>query len=264
MKIREEIIEIDIEKIKPNKFFNRSFDIEKLKKMAETIKAQGIINLSEVDENNTIITGELRWRSAKLAGLKTIKVKRISGLTEFEKMCRCFIENRHRQNMTYAEEIEAIRKLLSYLKSFAKRKGRRGPRPVQKELAKALGLSEQWLSNILRVERKGIDELKAKTEKGMFSATDAIRIANLPVAVQTEIIKEVKSNKIEESKLRKVKRFVAAKETDSIERLITWLEKSEDMVDVEVEKLEQDEILLIKKHFEVYLLPFYEEVCRIC
>jgi len=76
------IKEIEVEKIKPDPEQPReSFDKEKLKELAQTFKTQGIIQPIEIDENYQIITGERRWRAAKLAGLKKIPCKIVRGLT---------------------------------------------------------------------------------------------------------------------------------------------------------------------------------------
>lgn len=259
--MKEEVTEININKIKPNKFFKRSFSEEELREMAKTIKVQGIINLIEIDENNVIITGGLRWRATKLLGRKMIKVKRITGLTEFEKMCRCFIENRHRKNLSYAEEIDAIKKLFKHLKSFCKRKGKRGPIPFQGNLAKILGVSESWLSQILSIERKGIEELKTKAKEGKLSTMEAIEIAKLPEMTQKEILEQIPKNKIEESRPNRTIRLSTVQEANHFKRLMFWLEKGKVVFDIEINGLNPNETFLIKKYFDDYLLPFYKELC---
>ena len=71
-----EIIEIEIDKIKPDKDQPRtSMDELELKEMAQSIVTQGVINPIEVDNDMVIITGERRWRAAKIAGLKVVPVK---------------------------------------------------------------------------------------------------------------------------------------------------------------------------------------------
>ncbi len=74
MKLDEKIISIPIEKIKPDVNQPRQYiDEEDLKGMAQSIVTEGIINPIEVDKNFVIVTGERRWRAAKIAGLKSVR-----------------------------------------------------------------------------------------------------------------------------------------------------------------------------------------------
>ena len=108
-----EIKEIEINKIKPDKEQPRKdFDKEKLKELAETYKTQGVIQPIEIDENFVIITGERRWRAAKLAGLKKIPCKIVEGLTPEQKLERRIVENIHHEPLTDLEKAEAIKKLM--------------------------------------------------------------------------------------------------------------------------------------------------------
>jgi len=108
-----EIKEIEVEKIKPDPEQPReSFDKEKLKELAQTFKTQGIIQPIEIDENYQIITGERRWRAAKLAGLKKIPCKIVRGLTPEQKLERRLIENIHHEPLTEIEKAKAIKKLI--------------------------------------------------------------------------------------------------------------------------------------------------------
>ena len=79
----EKYISIPIDKIRPDKNQPRkSFDEDALKGMAVSIKNEGVINAIEIDEKFIIITGEQRWRAAKIAGLKEVPVKIIENITE--------------------------------------------------------------------------------------------------------------------------------------------------------------------------------------
>ena len=69
-----EIVEIDSIEVNPFQPRTDSFEIEKLKEMAQTIKQVGLIHpplVRRVSENlYELIAGERRFRAAKLAGLK--------------------------------------------------------------------------------------------------------------------------------------------------------------------------------------------------
>jgi len=68
-----ELKQIPINKIKPDREQPRTiFKKEILQELASTYKEQEIIQPIEIDEKKTIISGERRWRAAKISGLKKI------------------------------------------------------------------------------------------------------------------------------------------------------------------------------------------------
>lgn len=71
---------------------------------------EGVINPIEVDENYVIVTGEMRWRAAKLAGLKTIPAKIIKINAE-GRFLRQVIENVHHNTMSDWDTAKALEKL---------------------------------------------------------------------------------------------------------------------------------------------------------
>ncbi|MDH5174659.1 MAG: ParB/RepB/Spo0J family partition protein, partial [Elusimicrobiota bacterium] len=71
-----EVVSVDINKIKPNKYQSRTqFDQEKLKELASSIKREGVVQpiiVSPSGENYQLVAGERRWWAAKMAELKEI------------------------------------------------------------------------------------------------------------------------------------------------------------------------------------------------
>ncbi len=53
----------------------KAFFTEQTKQLAESVRQEGIINPIEVDSEGVIVTGEYRWRAAKMLGLQTVPVK---------------------------------------------------------------------------------------------------------------------------------------------------------------------------------------------
>lgn len=109
-----DILEIRVNKIKPDPKQPRSYiNMEKVKEMAASMKIEGVINPIEIDEDNTIITGELRWRAAKEAGLTTVPCIRreIDGRNRYR---RQLIENIHNNSMSAIDTARAIKKLLEH------------------------------------------------------------------------------------------------------------------------------------------------------
>jgi len=80
---------------------------EELKLLSETFEAQNVINPIEIDENNTIILGERRWRAALLKGLEKIPVRRRNGLTQSERFERQLIDDAQRKQLTSQEKVWA-------------------------------------------------------------------------------------------------------------------------------------------------------------
>jgi hypothetical protein len=113
MKITTKMPEVDIEKIKPDPNQPRSYiDELELREMAQSIVTEGIINPIEIDEKFMIITGERRWRAAKLAGLKTVPVK-VLEISKEERFLRQMVENLHNDSMAYADTAKGLKKLIN-------------------------------------------------------------------------------------------------------------------------------------------------------
>jgi ParB family chromosome partitioning protein len=94
-----QILQKNINEIRPDPNQPRkNFPEKRIREMAKSILTEGIINPIEIDKDGVIITGEMRWRSAKEAGLTTVPVKVIDpGENRFR---RQVIENVHHNTMT--------------------------------------------------------------------------------------------------------------------------------------------------------------------
>jgi len=105
-----------VDKITPDALQPRKyFDEEALKEMAISIKNEGLINPIDFDENFVIITGERRWRSSKLAGLKEVPVRFLSGLSPDKRFIRQVQENLHQNTMSAwdtALALDKVRKMI--------------------------------------------------------------------------------------------------------------------------------------------------------
>jgi ParB-like chromosome segregation protein Spo0J len=121
--------------------------------MATSIRNEGVINDIEIDERFIIITGEQRWRAAKLAGLKEIPVKMIKGIKGKERFIRQVQENIHHNTMSPLETAEALDKIRRGLLSSAQEvKTRKDHKPNLKgvaELNKLLGTRKSTLIEYL-------------------------------------------------------------------------------------------------------------------
>lgn len=147
-----EIIEVDIRKITRDKNQPRNnFDPAAIIDMAKSIKTEGIINPIEVDKDFVIVTGEMRWRSAKKAGLETVPVKVITISSE-ERFRRQVIENVHHNTMTEEDTAKAVKHLLDDLQPRTARMAKRlqgGGTEIKGTayLSEMIGKSESWVKD---------------------------------------------------------------------------------------------------------------------
>jgi len=106
---------VDIRKVEPNPTQPRQyFDEDALKELAESMKTLGIIQPLLVSDNGghyTIISGERRYRAARLAQLTEIPVI-IKEYTEMEILQAAIIENIQRQDLTPIEEANSYKRLM--------------------------------------------------------------------------------------------------------------------------------------------------------
>ena len=108
---KHQITYVDPTLIKPDPDQPRKANLEKVDALAVNIKAEGIINPIEVDENYVIITGEHRWRAALKLKLKTVPVKIFSISDPFDRFVRQVAENSNQDVMTPMESARAISRI---------------------------------------------------------------------------------------------------------------------------------------------------------
>ena len=125
-------------KFQPRKNFNQ----DTLKELADSIKAQGIIQpiLVRIISNNQyeIIAGERRWQAAKIANLKEVPVI-IKDISDSTALAMALIENIQREDLNVIEEARGIKRLIDEFNI------------THEEAAEAVGKSRTTVSNILRL-----------------------------------------------------------------------------------------------------------------
>jgi len=141
----ENIINIAIDKIKPNKYQPRLvFNEEKLKDLAESIKQKGLIEpimvvQSVVPGEYELIAGERRLRASKLAGLTEIKAIVNKAASDKDKLDLALIENLQREDLNPIEEAKAY-KLYSDKYKY-----------TQEEISKIVNKNRAVIANTLRL-----------------------------------------------------------------------------------------------------------------
>ncbi len=93
----------------------QNFDEDQLRELAESIREHGVIQPLIVQKKGgfyEIITGERRWRAAKMAGLKEIPVL-VRDYTKQESAEIALIENVQREDLNPIEEAQAYQRLMN-------------------------------------------------------------------------------------------------------------------------------------------------------
>lgn len=184
MEIEEKGIDLKDIKFDPEQP-RKTFDPEEIENLAKTYKTQGIINAPEIDENNVVITGELRVRAAKIAGLKKIKCNVIKGISEIERRERQIIENLHLHKLETSEYEKAIVDLYEKGKESGKYK-------TQEKFANTIGISESSFTMILKSYRTRLDyDLSAYK----LSTTNVYAIHRLNDRNKEQLIAQLKAGK---------------------------------------------------------------------
>jgi ParB family chromosome partitioning protein len=120
----------------------RDIDPESLQELADSIKAQGIMQPIVVravaDRKYEIIAGERRWRAAQLAGLDSIPAL-IRDVPDSAAIAMSLIENIQREDLNPIEEAAALMRLQQEFEL------------TQQEVADAVGKSRSTVANLLRL-----------------------------------------------------------------------------------------------------------------
>lgn len=110
----EDIIEVDIQKIEPNRNQPRaSFDEDAIDELSESIKQYGVLQpliVQKKDGYYEIVAGERRWRASKKANLKKLPVI-VRDYEEEERLKISLIENIQREDLNAIEEAKAYEQL---------------------------------------------------------------------------------------------------------------------------------------------------------
>ncbi|MDO4765525.1 MAG: ParB/RepB/Spo0J family partition protein [Eubacteriales bacterium] len=155
----KESMTLPIADIEPNPLQPRKkFEEDSLLELADSMKHVGVLQpiiVKKKDKTYEIVTGERRWRAAKLAGLKEMPVI-IKELTEKELAQISLIENIQRENLNIMEEANAYKRLLEEFQL------------THDELANQIGKSRTAITNTLRLLALS-DAVQKMTADGMLS-----------------------------------------------------------------------------------------------
>ena len=186
-------------KFQPRKNFNQ----DTLKELADSIKAQGIIQpiLVRMISNNQyeIIAGERRWQAAKIANLKEVPVI-IKNISDSTALAMALIENIQREDLNVIEEARGIKRLIDEFNI------------THEEAAEAVGKSRTTVSNILRLLNLCEHAQKALETK-KIEMGHARAILSLSLIDQTMMCQKIINQQLT---VREVEKAVSKGETKKI------------------------------------------------
>jgi ParB family chromosome partitioning protein len=130
-------------RLQPGRYQPRTgMDPERLAELAESIKAQGVIQPIVVrgigGERYEIIAGERRWRAAQQAGLAEVPVV-VREVPDQAAIAMALIENIQREDLNPLEEATALQRLIQEFDL------------THQQAAEAVGRSRAAVSNLLRL-----------------------------------------------------------------------------------------------------------------
>ena len=159
----------------------RHFDEDKLQELADSIKAQGMVQPIVVrsvgDKSFEIIAGERRWRAAQLAGLAEVPVF-IREVDDQTAMAMALIENIQRDDLNPLEEAVALHRLLD---EFGL---------THQEIANAVGKSRTTVTNLMRLLELA-PEVKALVDERKLDMGHARALLALKAGDQRKAANEV-------------------------------------------------------------------------
>ncbi len=177
----------------------KTFDPEKLKELASSLKRHGIVQPLLVRKNGlryTIVAGERRYRAARLAGLKTVPVV-LTEANDDTLMEISLVENIQREDLNPIEEAAAL-KLLMQQHDL-----------TQEEVSERVGKSRSAIANALRLLTLS-KPVQAMVKDGTLSAGHGKMLAGVADAkLQKELAEKCVQNDWSVRRLEDELRFAA-------------------------------------------------------
>jgi ParB family chromosome partitioning protein len=173
-----------VQNIYPGRFQPRqNFSSPELKELADSIKVHGILQPilvryhPDIAGAYEIIAGERRWRAAQLAKLHEVPIL-LRKFSDTEALEIGLVENLQRENLSSLEEAEGYRRLVDEFNH------------TQEDIAKILGKSRPYVSNIIRLLNLP-DSIKEMLRKGVLTTGHARALLNAedPVRLAKQVIR---------------------------------------------------------------------------
>lgn len=171
--------EIPLEKISPDPDQPRkSIPEEGLQELAASIKEVGILQPIMVSRHGKdsflLVTGERRWRAAKIAGLKSIPAVVVDPLASDQKLVRQIIENIQREDLNDLDRAQALDALKVYLGT------------PWEQVAQKVGLTESRVHQLRRLKNL-VEAIQEDIRAGQLTEKDSRPYQGLTSEDQAEL-----------------------------------------------------------------------------
>jgi ParB family chromosome partitioning protein len=199
-----ELRELPLDVIRPGRYQPRSvFDEEKLAELADSIRAQGVVQPVVVrpvgDDAYELIAGERRWRAAQIAGAEHIPAV-VRDVPDEVSVAMALIENIQREDLNPLEEATALRRLIDDFDM------------THQEAADAVGRSRAAVSNLLRLLEL-MQEVKDMIDLRRIEMGHARALLSLDDELQVQAAREV------------VRKRLSVRETENLVRRLQQSKK---------------------------------------
>jgi len=199
--VKDSVQDLPVEYLQRGKYQPRKeMDPERLQELADSIRAQGIIQpiiVREVGYNRyEIIAGERRWRAGQLAGLAEVPVV-IKDIEDRAAMAIALIENIQREDLNPLEEAEALLRLVAEFEL------------THQQVAEAVGRSRATVTNLLRLNEleSAVKVFLINRQMGMGHARAILSLsAEKQILLATKVAEEGLSVRVTEALVRKVQK----------------------------------------------------------
>lgn len=170
----------------------KNFDDDSLEELANSIKADGIIQpivVRKVNDKYEIIAGERRFRASKLAGLEKVPVV-VKNVTDRKARELALVENIQREDLNPIEEAISLKTLMEEYKL------------TQQELSDIIGKSRSYIANNLRLLNLS-DYIKEYLIRGELSPSQGRTLLSLETEEERKkyldklLVKEVNIRDVE-------------------------------------------------------------------
>lgn len=159
----------------------RNFDEDKLRELADSISAQGMVQPIVVrpvgEREYEIIAGERRWRAAQMAGMTEVPVV-VREVDDQSAMAMALIENIQRDDLNPLEEATALHRLLNEFEL------------THQQVAQAVGKSRTTVTNLIRLLDLNAG-VKSMVENGELEMGHARALLGLDTGLQPEAAAQV-------------------------------------------------------------------------
>ena len=183
----DELRNLPLDTIRPGRYQPRSvFDQEKLAELADSIRAQGVVQPIVVrplgDGEFELIAGERRWRAAQLAEIDDIPAV-VRDVPDEASIAMALIENIQREDLNPLEEATALRRLIDDFEM------------THQAAADAVGRSRAAVSNLLRLLDL-MQEVKDMVDMRLIEMGHARALLSLDDDLQIQAAREVVHKKL--------------------------------------------------------------------